>query len=154
MKKITVYVILALFLVSCDKDKFETKPHLKILTDGNVIIPAGSGFNVDLEFTDKEGDVDDSIFVRKERLNKRVVPTVRNSFWLKIPDFPDASKGEITLNLEYQNHLISATNPLFIPGSSPPTKEPDTLNLKFIVMDKEKNKSDTVTLNNVIVERN
>src|SRR5687768_17962470 len=98
-------------------------------------MPAGSSFNVDLEFTDKEGDVDDSIFVRKERLNKRVVATVRNSFWLKIPDFPDASKGEITLNLEYQNHLISATNPLFIPGSNPPTKEPDTLNLKFIVMD-------------------
>ncbi|WP_315817354.1 hypothetical protein [Paraflavitalea speifideaquila] len=62
--------------------------------------------------------------MKKIRLN--TIPpvsgtTIRDSFWLRIPDFPAKSTGEIILNLDYQNHLISAAQAPTDP--SDPTKK-------------------------------
>jgi hypothetical protein len=94
----------------------------------------------------------DSFFVRKIRLNKRVVPTVLDSFWSLIPDFPKAQKGDIVLNLGFQS-ILSAISPPTIPGTVPPRKENDTLILKFLAIDHAGNRSDTVTSDQIIVER-
>jgi hypothetical protein len=89
--------------------------------------------------------VQDSIIIIKQRLNKRVVPTLRDTIRIKFPVFPVKPKTEIVLTLDYQNHLISAQNPPFIPGSNPPQKEVDTLVLRLAVKDNAGNVSDTIT---------
>jgi hypothetical protein len=152
MKTVLYALAISMLLVMCGKDKFETKPQLRIKSISPKTVPLNGTIVFRLEFTDKEGDVTDSFLVKKVRLNRRVVPTVLDSFWKNIPDFPKAQKGEIVVTLNYQS-IISAINPPNIPGSIPPKKEDDTLVVKFLAQDKAGNKSDTVTTDPIIVVR-
>jgi hypothetical protein len=117
------------------------------------VIPINGALKVVIEFTDKEGDVDDSLFIKKRRINLRTTTTIRDSLRFKIPSFPDKTKGEMEVVLDYQS-ILSAINPPNIPGSNPPQKESDTLTLKFAVRDKQGNASDSLDLGTIIVLRN
>ena len=154
MKKgILAILSLVVFSIACNKDKFETTPTLKIKSINGNLIPPGqnSGLIVNLEFTDKEGDVNDTLYVRKIRINQKQVPTIRDSFRLKVPDFPQNKSGEIKVTLDYTNYLISAINP---PTSgNPPVAEPDTLMIKFALKDKGNHISDTVQTGPIVVIR-
>lgn len=143
---------LTILVAACSKDKYQTNPSLRLKSISNTTVGLNGNISFRIEFTDKEGDVTDSFFVRKLRLNRRVVPTNRDSFWVEIPDFPKAVKGEIVLNLTYQN-ILSAINPPNIPGVVPPQKETDTLILKFLAVDHAGNRSDTITTEPIYVER-
>jgi hypothetical protein len=107
---------------------------------------------VTLTCTDKEGDVQDSVIIIKNRLNKVVVATVRDTIRYKFPTFPLDTKIQIEATLDYQT-ILSAVNPPNIPGSNPPQKQPDTLRLKFAVRDNAGHTSDTISLDPVIVIR-
>jgi hypothetical protein len=150
--KLVLILLVIAAVISCKKDKLATKPKIKITSVNTTVVPLNGSFKVTLEFADKEGDVSDSIFVKKIRLNKRVVATTRDSFSLKMPDFPLNSRGEIVIDLTYQN-ILSAITPPTIPGSNPPVKEPDTLIVKFSLKDKAKNLSDTATTSQIAVIR-
>jgi hypothetical protein len=151
MQKLVLYSSLSLLLfVACSKDKFESKPTLEIKSVGPNPVPLNSPLVFELEYTDKEGDIADSIFIRKIRINqKKAARTLRDSFALPLPgDVPEKTKGTIKLTLEYQNYVISAENP-----GSPPNAAPDSLIFRFILQDKAKNLSDTVDSELVVVER-
>src|SRR5258705_8456741 len=94
---------LLLVAVACNKDKFQTKPTISIKSMSTDYVPLNGTFQVTLECTDKEGDVQDSVFVVKNRLNKRVVPTVRDTFRFKFPVFPVKTRTEILLTFTYQD---------------------------------------------------
>jgi hypothetical protein len=154
MKRILIVcLILSGIIIACNKDKFQTKPQLTVKSTSGNIIPPNANFQVVLEYTDKEGDIDDTIIIKKERLNiRRAALTLRDSINLKVPEFPNKDRGEITLNLEYQNHLISA-QPAPTQIGNPTLRESDTLRLKIYIRDKAKNKSDSVVIEPVIVIR-
>lgn len=150
MKNRVVYLsALLLFVISCGKDKFNTRPTIKIKSVSSSVIPVNGALQVELEFTDKEGDISNSIFIQKIRLNQVVVPTTRDSFSLPVPDFPGKPKGFIQLTLQYQDHLVSATNP---PGA-PPNFESDTLIIRMALRDEANNVSDTVSTGKIIIQR-
>jgi hypothetical protein len=153
--KYTLLTILFLALITgCSKEKFETKPHLKLLSVSDNVVPKNGTLDVNLEFNDKEGDVFDSLFVSKVRLNARTTATTRDSFRLKVPAFPNDKKGELAFTLNYQQHLISAQSPLTVPGTNNPVLfESDTVNIRFVLRDKAGNKSDTLVIDNVVVQR-
>lgn len=151
MRSLLYILVLFAITLGCNKDKLETTPSLKLRSISASTIPVGGILTVQLDYTDKEGDVSDSIFVKKIRTNRVVVSTVRDSFAFAIPKFPDKSKGIIELNLRYDFHLVSAANP---PSrGNPPNPEDDTLILKFALQDKAKHISDTVTTGPVFVIR-
>ena len=155
MKKgILIGFSVVLLSLACNKDKFETKPTLKFKSqNGNLFANNQDGLVVELEFTDKEGDVSDTIFVKKIRVNQRQpVSTLRDSFKLKVPEFPGDTKGIIKVTMDYQNYLISANPPLPMLGN-PTQKEPDTLMIKFALKDKGNHISDTVTVGPIYVIR-
>ena len=138
--------------IACSKDKLETTPTLKFKSVNATTIPVGGNLIVQLEFADKEGDISDTVFVKKVRINKIVVPTIRDSFELDVPDFPNRSRGVVELHLKYQNHLLSAINPPSS-GGTPPNLHDDTLIFKFVLRDKAKHSSDTVTTEPIIIVR-
>jgi hypothetical protein len=70
-----------------------------------------------------------------------------------IPKFPDSRIGEFEVTLSYQFGLIFGLPPIRIPGTNPTQNEPDTMTLKFVARDMAGNKSDTLTLSNIIVIR-
>lgn len=141
--KILLTIIAFGFLLACSKNVYNTKPTLKISSVNTNVVANGGILTFDIKVTDKEGDVTDTIFVKKVRLNKRVRETIRDSFALKIPDAPNSTNGIVRLDLDYQNYLVSAKSPV----------ENDTLLFKFALKDKAKNISDTVTSDPIVIIR-
>jgi hypothetical protein len=139
-------------IVACNKDKFLTKPTISIKSLNTEFVPLNGNLIITLECTDKEGDVQDSVIIIKKRLNKRVVPTLRDTLRYKFPIFPVSPRTEVVATLDYQS-ILSASNPPNIPGTNPPQKERDTLILRMAVRDNAGHTSDTITSKQIIVYR-
>ena len=144
-------LIIVIGMMSCDKSKFNTKPTLELRSISSKNVPVNGTLSLDFNFTDKEGDISNVLIIKKIRTNKRKVATIRDSLGLAVPDFPKYKQGVIEANLEYQLHLLSAQNPPTT--GTPPKAESDSLTLKFVLKDKGNNVSDTVTIENVVIQR-
>ena len=151
MKPFFLIAVFALLLAACGKDKFETKPQIKIKSVNTKELAFNQTLSIIMEYTDKEGDVSDSFYIFRQRLNSRD-PLTLLPLPYKLPEFPNTPKGQLEINLGYQNELTLNLPPIRIPGSSS-TYEPDTMVLKFVAKDLGGNYSDTVVLDNLIVER-
>ena len=145
-------LVVAITLIACDKGKFETKPQLKLKSRNTDIVPLNGSLRLNIEYTDKEGDVSDSLIIVRQRLNIRGAVQLAPGPY-GIPDFPKTDKGEFEVTLAYQFGLVFALNPLRITGSNPVQNEIDTLRLKIVARDKAGNKSDTLVVDNVYVIR-
>jgi hypothetical protein len=143
--KLSFFVVSAfvVIMVACSKDKFQTKPTISVKSINGDFVPLNGTFILTLECTDKEGDVQDSVIIIKRRLNKRKVATLRDTLRYKFPVFPKSTRTQVQATLDYQS-ILSASNPPFIPGSSPARREVDTLILRLAVRDNAGNTSDTV----------
>ena len=150
--KFILFVLTAFFVivVACNKDKFLTKPTIKIKSLNTEFVPLNGNLIITLECTDKEGDVQDSVIIIKRRLNRRVVTTLRDTLRYKFPQFPNTPRTEVIATLDYQT-ILSAQSPPNIPGTN--QKELDTLILKLAVRDRAGHTSDTITTNRIIVFR-
>lgn len=144
--KILFAVLVVGFLAACGKDKYETKPTLTFKSVSADVVPNGGTLRFEFEVTDKEGDISDTFYMRKIRINKLVKPTIRDTFRIPFPQVPDTKKGIVELNLTYQNYLVSAINP-----GNP--AQNDTVVFKFAIRDKAKNVSDTFTSNPIVILR-
>ena len=149
---ITVAVIIAFTMISCGKDRFQTVPQLKLKSRSTDVVPQNGSLRLNVEYTDKEGDVSDSLFIVRQRLNIRGPVTLPASPY-KIPDFPKTDKGEFEITLTYQFGLVFGLSPLRVIGSNPVRNEIDTLRFKIVAKDKAGNKSDTLVVDNVYVTR-
>ena len=149
---LALLLLTAVTVIGCNKDKFQTKPTITLKSVNNEIIQQNGSLVVELEVTDKEGDVQDSVIVIKNRLNKRVVATLRDTLRFKYPSFPETPKTRVVVTIDYQN-ILSAILPPTIPGSMPPQRELDTLQVKFAVRDNAGNVSDTLTIPTIYVVR-
>ncbi|MEO6070230.1 MAG: hypothetical protein ABIN57_11600 [Chitinophagaceae bacterium] len=152
MKKYIFTFLVLVAIIACNKEKFQTKPTLKVLSSNTKKVPLSGTLSVKLEFTDKEGDVSDSLLVIRQRINKRM-PVTLKALPYKIPDFPKTTKGEINIFMDYYGDLTLQLDAIRIPGSNPSRNEPDTMNIKFVAKDKGGHYSDTASLNNIIIIR-
>ena len=150
--RIWIGLIVVFAMIACGKDKFQTVPQLKLKSRNTDVVAVNGTLVLNVEYTDKEGDVSDSLFIVRQRLNVRGPLTLPVSGY-NIPDFPHTDKGEFEISLGYQFGLVLNLPPLRIPGSNPPKNEIDTLRLKIVAKDKAGNKSDTLVVNNVYVIR-
>lgn len=136
-------IVLVIVIIACSKNEYNTKPTLKITSTSTNVVPKQGNLSFDIQVTDKEGDIADSIFIKKVRTNSRRTTTIRDSFGIRMPDVPDTRDAVIRIDLSYQNYLISAQNP----------NENDTLIFKFALKDKAKNTSDTVSSERIVIIR-
>jgi hypothetical protein len=150
MKKVIFYSLLALLSVGCSKGKYETKPQITVTSVTPDPVPLGSSVRITLECTDKEGDVADSIYIIRERLNVKN-PRTQAALIYKIPDFPSAPKIDIQVDLDYSKDLTIQIPAIRIPGSNPLRNEPDTMRLKFVAVDKAENRSDTAVTSFIVI---
>lgn len=151
MRYITICASILLVL-ACGKDKLETKPSIKIKSMSGTTIPVNGNLEIVLEFNDKEGDVDDSLYVNRVRLN--TLGAVRDErlndiYYIMVPEFNKKSTGEIILNLKYNFHLKDAIEAPKIDGK----EVADSISFRFALQDKGGNTSDTVSTEQIVVER-
>jgi hypothetical protein len=85
---ISFLAIVVFVLVACGKDKFQTIPQLKLKSRSTDIVPINGTLRLNVEFTDKEGDVRDSLLIVRQRLNVRGATQLPASPY-GIPDFPE-----------------------------------------------------------------
>jgi hypothetical protein len=140
--------LVIVIVVACSKDKFKTKPTLDIKSVNTKNVQLGNDLNVNLEFTDKEGDVDSVIYVIRQRINRRA-PLTRNNDYV-VPSFPKATRGEILVSLDHARQLTQGFSTISLPGSM---VQDDTMNIKFVLKDRAGNTSDTAVLNTVVIKR-
>jgi hypothetical protein len=145
MNQMTTKILLAAMMIgilfACSKNTYNTKPTLKIKSISKNVVEVGESLIVQLEVTDKEGDVTDTLYFQKVRINQRKTFTIRDTLYFQIPDAPSSSDGIIQLDLDYNNYLVSAETPT----------QNDTLLFRFALKDKADNVSDTVTTSEPIV---
>lgn len=137
-------IALAILLIACGKDKFETKPRLEIKDLSSREIRQGQTLRVRLNYFDKEGDLDEGSFIAIiNRINKLSIAgtpadkidTLRSN----MPEFPSRDQGEITYSALDWNFLKEST------------LENDTIVLKFAVADRAGNHSDTITTDPIVI---
>lgn len=143
MKNRLVYIsLLVLVVISCNKDKLDSTPSIKIHSISSTDIPLNGSMDVELEFADKEGDISDTLFLYKYRLNQKVVATLnRDTIDLQVPEFPGKPRGFIKLNLSYDYLIVTNSN------------DPDSMIMKFVLRDQAKHRSDTASTGLIIVHK-
>ena len=147
--KILVTFFIMGVLAGCSKDAASTKPVLKFKSVNKTVVEPNGVLTFLFDVSDNEGDVtQDTLFLKKVRLNRRVTPTIRDSFLIKVPSANSATNsGSIEVELTYQNYLVSGIPP----GGTTP--ENDTLLFKFALFNKLKMVSDTFTSEPIVIIR-
>ncbi len=136
--KLTLAACLVIFSVACNKDTFTTKPQLTFTGVNTQVLYPDQSIVFTLDFTDKEGDIQDSLYVQKD------APNCAESFFeflYPIPtDMPEQgnAKGEIQVRFSYG---INLGYPAIKEPACPSTN--DTAVFKFVLHDKAGNASDT-----------
>jgi hypothetical protein len=144
---LSIASLFLLALVSCSKNKYTTKPQITIVSIGPDSVSISDIFKVDLHFTDKEGDIHDSLYMHGHVLNQKQQgnATEFQEYSYTIPDYPDKIQGDFQLMFSRQ---LNSTLPLLI---DPQTEESDTILYSFNVKDSKGNLSDTVKAGKPII---
>jgi hypothetical protein len=154
MKRIFVFCAFALAIIACNKDKVESKPHLKFksVNTDHFVDTIDQQLRIILEFTDQEGDLD-SVYMTRLRANKRApapnyvdVPVTGT-----VPEFGNQNRGELqlTFNLK-QDIMFGNFSSIDIPGNK---HETDTVQLRFYIKDKAGHTSDTAAVKPIYIIR-
>lgn len=148
MRRSHLLIFVTLFVViGCGKDKFTTKPQISVKSVTPNEMSRNDLLSIVLKFTDKEGDITDTLYFVKQILNENQKGlaqefTVSN---IKLPIYPKAVEGEMEIRFARR---IGLGVPLM---SDPLTSQNDTVIFHMAVKDAGGNWSDTVTTPNPIV---
>ena len=142
-----LFAVLTL-LYACGKGKFTSKPQLTFLKADSYDVARGQLITFRLEFTDKEGDLTDSIFIRS---SANGCNASNRTLGYPVPAFPATAntKGEFEINF-VNGQFVSG----FVAMPSPACGRPDTTTYYFWIKDKAKNVSDTISTDKPLIIRN
>lgn len=137
--KLVPFILFALLIASCDKDKFKTEPQVDIksispstVRDGDVITIKGS-------FTDDEGDLDSILIVYKWYNGATVVkPSTGDTlrYTLAAMNLPEKTR-QADLSVQYEFGTLNIDGLAKLPSVSRDT----TATLGIILKDKKGNRS-------------
>ncbi|MBL7737702.1 MAG: hypothetical protein JNK14_00660 [Chitinophagaceae bacterium] len=145
--RIISILLVSLIVISCEKDKFTTKPQLKYLSENTTNIAGEQLLIMRLDMTDKEGDFSSFLAIKK---TVKGCPTSNytDSTLFAIPgEFIDTkqTRGELVITLD---KIKRGTNTCFQPGG---LVRPDTTIFSFWTRDKAGNVSDTAYSQEIII---
>ena len=145
--KLLILLTIPVLFYACTKSTYTTKPQISVKSISGTTLGPGSVLLFSIEFTDKEGDVQDTLWVQKI---SRTCPTTAGAQFIsrnKMPDFtPTANlKGTIEVGYGYN------TNASGYPTISGCGIKNDTCYFRFWLKDKAKNVSDTLVTQNIVL---
>ncbi len=144
--KLLFLAIPLLILWACKKEKASSKPNITLKTVKVQGVSSASGIgtiiDIDIDILDKEGDVRDSVFIKK--IDAAKIPCGGNSknLFYNIPSYPNSTNQTVTFRLKFATLNIPDYALLSGAACSP---RKDTSIFQFWVKDKAGNLSDTVT---------
>jgi hypothetical protein len=144
-KLLFLFLTIAVF-GGCKKDKYETKPKLKIkeILPSDKKIAQGDIFSIDFEVFDKEGDVKDSIFMLRFHIGTPSCGVPPDTTNITIPNYPSSPNTKVLFRIQYAyDKNIPGYTSLGAAFCTP--RRNDTAFFKIWVKDKAGNFSDTLT---------
>ncbi len=136
--RIILCVVAIVLTVSCTKDKFTSKPQLFFKSVNTTVLPNRSILTFSLQFTDREGDVGDTLFINR---NSKICPnSVNKNLTTLIPKFPTTSFQDGVFELNFAYNISNAGYPIINSCSN----RSDTSIFRFWIKDKAGNISDTL----------
>ncbi len=141
---LAILVSSSILFFACSKDKFETKPLIEVKSYNSKEISQHGQLTIRLNYFDKEGDLGKGdFFAVRNRLNALPLGTSDadrpDTLRYALPDFTPESKGEIFLQLNYDDFLKESVS------------KNDTIVFRIAVTDKAGNKSDTITTDKIVI---
>lgn len=144
--KILILLAIVVMFYNCNKDTYTTKPQIKVKSLSSTRLSSGDLLLIQLEFTDAEGDIQDSLYIQKV---SKACPGTSSEFKVgyPVPDFTPTSnlKGVLELNYAYNVNINGYKT---ITGCG---NRNDTTYFRFWLIDKAKNVSDTITSDNIVL---
>jgi hypothetical protein len=151
MKLRPIYLICAffaaIFIYGCHKDKFQTKPTIRVkdINTTEVNAPMGT-LKITLECTDKEGDEGNGeLTYIRIRTNSIPIPDPHNNdkadtAFATVPAFP--KKNIVDMDLEIPYSFLDED----------PSRN-DTMFFKLTLKDSQNNQSDTITTKSIVAKQ-
>lgn len=143
--KLSAVILIILGCATCTKDVYNTKPTLKFVSVNGTVFAQPSVVNFELQCTDKEGDVVDTIWV--QRISKvpacSLLLSRTDSF--PIPDFNPPKNVKADFDFTYNYGSILPPNLLAC------SQNDDTSYFRFWMHDKAQHVSDTVQSPDIIL---
>ncbi|MEY3436282.1 MAG: hypothetical protein RL335_738 [Bacteroidota bacterium] len=143
MKRQIWTLLSIMFIISCGKDTFQSKPQLTLKSVSSTTIPVGKDLQIRMRLTDKEGDFVDTIWVSKVT-TRCALSNFKDSLLYRIPNDAPKTKnfdGEVYISFSYPVEL------------QPRCIRPDTAVFSFWMKDAAGNRSDTVKTQPIIILR-
>lgn len=150
--KIILGCLLTVLVAACSKDKFATRPKLTFKSVNTTTVSQGQDLIFKLEYTDKEGDVYGHAFdqdnpsyldslVVVERTSKNCEESHSLSYYTmpEIPEIKD-TKGQLEVAYSYS---LNGAYPILT--GSPCQGKNDSCIFRFVLKDRARNISDTVS---------
>ncbi|TAF53537.1 MAG: hypothetical protein EAZ62_04415 [Sphingobacteriia bacterium] len=133
----------------CTKSNFTTKPKLEFGSASSTVLTQGQIITFTLDFTDKEGDIQDSLWVQKISRTCPTTPGVQFVSKNAIPNFTATPnlKGKMEIRFVYNANVSGIQS---IVGC---TNRNDTSIFKFWMKDRAQNRSDTVSSPEIVLIR-
>jgi hypothetical protein len=104
MKRILIVALIAGIFTACSKDKFETVPQIDIKEFGPEEVVKGQMIELRAIVRDKEGDIQDSLYVVKKRYNLTTGFELSNDtirYFIGSLGAPDKQENEVLVRFLY-----------------------------------------------------
>lgn len=145
--KLLILLAIPAMFYGCKKDAYTSKPQISMKSISNKTLSQGNLLVFSIQFTDAEGDIQDTLWVQKI---SRTCPSTPGAQFIsknKVPDFTPTSNLKGTLEIGY---AYNANIPGYSTVSGCGTKN-DTAYFKFWLQDRAKNVSDTLISDNIVL---
>lgn len=142
--KLLIVALTFTVIAACKKDQFTTKPQLKFISTNSTVFVPGQEMLFDMEFTDKEGDINKGTMYVEEVTNDPLCPdnnAVNKGHYTIPPDFINSVNSSGTISIRYTYGTTDGQYPIF---SGPQCGRNDTCVLRFALTDEANNTSDTI----------
>ena len=140
MTKRLLFILALGVFFACKKDLYESSPKLKLKNVSSTVVPRDGDLQITLRLTDKEGDFNDTIWVKKTTTSC-IKSNSYDSLSYSIPQETPRTKnfdGDILISFPYFK-------------TSPQCNFNDTVTYKIWMWDKQGNQSDTVITPSIII---
>ena len=145
--KLLILLAIPVIFYGCSKDTYTSKPQISIKSISSTTVSTGSLLLFDINITDKEGDIQDTLWVQKISKTCPNTAGVQFTSMNKVPDFTPTSnlKGVLEIGFGYNANIQGYST---ISGCG---NKNDTAYFRFWLKDKANNISDTITTQNIIL---
>lgn len=138
-----ISIVMISVFCGCNKNKYQSTPSLKYRSVNTTQLHNFDVIQFKLSFTDKEGDLTDTMTIIEAGKHKCALSNLRPLKY-KLPTFPTTKNisGDILVTLDHNRDI------------PPKCGLNDTVVFKFVLKDKAQHVSDTATSETIIIYQN